>query len=123
MKILTPEPCDDILGAPADMAPGECEGLPVQYQHTENGTFAISLWMPDPLELAALAGGAGLALWVRAQGRQHPVVALSVFSSSPDFDFVSGEDAIRGALLETARLRAENDQLRAMLATDMRNPQ
>ena len=79
MKIINHSACNAVIGAPEDMQDGSCESLPVAYQTTNDGTFAVSFWEPDATELAVLAQGGGIALWVRAQGRQHPVVAVGTY--------------------------------------------
>lgn len=70
--------CTDLLGAPSDMPEPDCEKLPVHYEDTEFGKFAVSYWRPTPEELLAITQGAIIQLWVRAPGRQHPVVAITV---------------------------------------------
>ncbi len=66
-----------VLGAPQDWKDdGSCVGLPVRDVATPEGPFMVSAWEPTPDELAALARGETLKLWIR--GTSHPVVALSV---------------------------------------------
>lgn len=83
MKILNHPACTHQLGAPSDMQDGSCDALPVMYQTTEHGQFAVSFWQPEPDDLAELLAGGGINLWVRAPGRQHPVVALGTFPQPP----------------------------------------
>jgi hypothetical protein len=77
MEIINHPACTHSLGAPADMQDGSCEALPVAYQETDHGVFALSFWKPTPEELADLNSGRAIVLGVRAVGRQHPVVFLS----------------------------------------------
>lgn len=83
MKIINHESCETIIGAPSDMQDGSCEGLPVRYEETEHGTFAVSYWQPEPADMALIMGGGLITLHVRAPGRQHPVVALGVQLDAP----------------------------------------
>lgn len=78
MKIVNHPSCTHQLGAPSDMDDGSCETLPVRYEETNYGTFAVSYWQPEAEELELLLAGGALTLHIRAQGRQHPVVALGV---------------------------------------------
>jgi hypothetical protein len=77
MDIQRHPSCTHELGAPSDMQDGSCSALPVAYQETEYGTFALSFWKPDAAELAALNAGGAVVLGVRAIGRQHPVVFMT----------------------------------------------
>lgn len=86
MKILNHPACTHQLGAPSDMQDGSCDALPVMYQTTEHGTFAISFWQPDAEELVELLAGGGIALHVRAPGRQHPVVMVGTFPCPDGFE-------------------------------------
>lgn len=77
MEIFKHPACTNHIGAPSDMQDGSCETLPVMYEQSEHGIFAVSFWKPTPQELADLNRGCTVALGVRAVGRQHPVVWLS----------------------------------------------
>lgn len=77
MEIYHHPACTHTLGAPADMQDGSCDALPVAYQDTEHGRFAVSFWLPSAEELAELNAGQPVALGVRAVGRQHPVVFVA----------------------------------------------
>lgn len=77
MDIIQHKLCDTIIGAPSDMLE-TCGALPVLTRKDENGTWAISFWKPEPAELAVLLNQGTIALWVRASGRQHPVVSMGV---------------------------------------------
>ncbi len=82
MDIINHPCCTRIIGAPADMLAGDgtngtCSGLPVAEVTDEYGTWSVSFWKPTPEELARVTAGGTVALWVRASGRQHPVVALN----------------------------------------------
>lgn len=125
MKILNHPACTHQLGAPSDMQDGSCDALPVMYQTTEHGTFAVSFWQPDADDLAELLAGGGINLWVRAPGRQHPVVALGTFPAQEqpqDKDVALFKECARvfgasSALSEVravwlTRIRAENKTLR-----------
>ncbi len=76
MEIINHPLCDQVIGAPSDMQDGVCSALPVANHEDEHGKWAISFWKPDEVELAMLNAGGTIALWVRAPGRQHPVVAV-----------------------------------------------
>jgi hypothetical protein len=78
MDIVKHPLCTHLLGKPSDLTDTQCAALPIIYEETEEGIFAVSFWRPTPEELAQLNAGEHIALWVRAIGRQHPVVALSV---------------------------------------------
>lgn len=117
MKIVKHPACTEVIGAPADMQDGSCEGLPVMYQTTEHGQFAVSFWQPEPDDLAELLAGGGIALHVRAAGRQHPVVMVGTFPC-PD-GFVASGTAMEGLAErwygpvreELAKAQAENKAL------------
>jgi len=102
MKIINHPSCTDSLGAPSDMQDGSCSALPVRYEKTEHGMFAVSYWLPEAAELAAIMAGGGVELWVRAPGRQHPVVAVGTFDSIGTFEPAASLDAgiemIRGVV-------------------------
>lgn len=82
MNIINHPLCTTVIGAPADMRDGSCEGLPVAYDMDKHGTWAVSFWKPDPAELAIINEGGTVALYVRAQGRQHPVVGMGAYPES-----------------------------------------
>jgi hypothetical protein len=77
MEIFHHPACTHNLVAPSDMQDGSCEALPVMYEETPHGVFAVSFWKPTADELKSLNSGSAIALGVRAVGRQHPVVWLS----------------------------------------------
>jgi hypothetical protein len=81
MEIYRHALCNSEIGKPSDMTDETCSSLPVHYRDTEDGRFAISFWKPTADELAGLNAGHCVTLWVRAIGRQHPVVALSTVES------------------------------------------
>ena len=78
MKIINHPLCTTWIGAPSDMQ-DDCSALPVAYRTDEHGIWAVSFWKPDAAELATLVADGGIALHVRAAGRQHPVVAMGVY--------------------------------------------
>jgi hypothetical protein len=78
MNILNHKNCTTSIGAPADMPAPDCVPLPVHYLDTPDGIFAVSYWEPTKEELIELNNSKPVVLLVRAQGRQHPVVALTV---------------------------------------------
>lgn len=78
MEILRHPLCVTELDPPADMRDGSCEPLPIAICTDEHGMWSISFWKPDTDELAKLQAGGAIALWVRATGRQHPVVGLGI---------------------------------------------
>jgi hypothetical protein len=78
MEIMDHPLCTTTIGAPSDMQDGSCSPLPVAMHRDEHGTWSISFWKPGPEELAQLSAGGSIQLWVRAVGRQHPVVAVGV---------------------------------------------
>jgi len=123
MKIINHPACTHQLGAPSDMQDGSCDALPVMYQDTEHGQFAVSFWQPEPDDLAELLAGGGINLRVRAPGRQHPVVALGTFPAPPvtqeqeSFILMGRRAGKTEALLHAAqahanKLAAENKALR-----------
>lgn len=68
-----------ILGAPKDWnaeRDGACGGLPVRREIEAGCPVWVSAWIPTPDELAALANGAQVNLYV--WGVQHPPVAVTV---------------------------------------------
>lgn len=79
MNIINHPLCTAVIGAPADMQDGSCEGLPVAYDTDQYGTWAVSFWRPEDGELATLNDNGVITLYVRATGRQHPVVGLGVY--------------------------------------------
>jgi len=66
------------LGAPSnwDQSKGECAGLPIMDQETENGPCMISEWQPEANDLKLLNMGMPLHLWIF--GDTHPVVSITV---------------------------------------------
>jgi len=76
LDIIKHPSCTHSLGAPEDMTDEQCASLPVLYEEHEGSTYAISFWKPTETELLELNGGGLVTLFVRAQGRQHPVVGL-----------------------------------------------
>lgn len=83
MKILTHPLCNTSIGAPTDMQDGSCETLPVHQMRDNHGQWSVSFWEPNADELAVLNAGGSIALHVRAVGRQHPVVGMSVQPAEP----------------------------------------
>jgi hypothetical protein len=79
MEFIKHPLCTDSIGAPSDMNDGSCAALPVAYRKDEHGTWAVSFWKPGDGDLQYLLTGGGIALHVRASGRQHPVVAMGVW--------------------------------------------
>lgn len=77
MEILNHPSCTTSIGAPSDMPNPDCSDLPCTIVKDEHGTWTVSYWKPDETELADLNGGGCIALYVRASGRQHPVVGLA----------------------------------------------
>lgn len=73
-----------ILGAPSnwDQSKGECVGLPIMDQDTENGSCMISEWQPEAADLKLLNMGMPIHLWV--YGTTHPVVSISVGQPSQE---------------------------------------
>ena len=76
MKIFKYPLCTHSIGAPSNMQDGSCDALPVCEVENEHGTFTVSFWQPEDDDLADLLAGGSIALWVRAKGRQHPVVSV-----------------------------------------------
>lgn len=66
------------LGAPSnwDHSKGECVGLPIMDQDTENGPCMISEWQPEADDIKLLNMGMPIHLWVYCN--THPVVSISV---------------------------------------------
>lgn len=87
MDIVKHSSCNLLIGAPSDMQDGSCSVLPVHQHQDQNGVWSISFWKPSPEELALLNEGGTIALWVRASGRQHPVVGLETIKGEKDFTF------------------------------------
>lgn len=77
MNIINHPICNRLIGAPADMTDDQCSALPVYDVEDEHGRWSISFWMPSVGELEILKAGGSVALWVRASGRQHPVVGMA----------------------------------------------
>jgi hypothetical protein len=78
MEIFNHSLCTKSLGAPADMPEPDCSALPVVEQITEFGTWSVSFWKPSADEIMVLSEGGTIALWVRAQDDNHPVVGVGV---------------------------------------------
>ena len=78
MLIKRIEGATRVLGAPPDWDGKDmsCGALPVLDVITSEGPFMVSAWEPTPDELARLANGETVKLWVRGTG--HPVVALTI---------------------------------------------
>lgn len=82
MDIINHPLCTSVIGAPADMQDGSCSGLPVAYDSDKYGTWAVSFWKPNAAELAIILEGGTVALYVRASGRQHPVVGMGAYPAA-----------------------------------------
>lgn len=69
---------NDVLGAPKgwDQAQLPCEALPITRTECEGIPAVVSYWKPTENELAILAGGGSIALWVI--GSTMPPVMLAV---------------------------------------------
>jgi uncharacterized membrane protein len=80
MDIIQHPACTETLCAPSDMQDGSCDSLPVAVTEDEHGYWSVSFWKPTQDDLDVLNDGGTIALWVRAKGRQHPVVGLGVDS-------------------------------------------
>lgn len=67
-----------VLGAPGgwDQKAIECGALPVTVTELEGHAVMVSFWKPDATDLAKLAQGGSISLWI--YGQQHPVVAVGV---------------------------------------------
>lgn len=67
-----------VLGAPPgwDQKELPCGALPVTQLLVEGKPAMVSFWKPDESDLAALAKGGMVTLWV--YGASHPVVAVGV---------------------------------------------
>ena len=67
-----------VLGAPKgwDQRNLECGALPVTRSEVRGQPVMISSWTPSPDEIARLAVGAKVALWIF--GNTHPPVAVEV---------------------------------------------
>lgn len=87
MEIVNHSSCNLVIGAPADMSNGACSSLPVLQHQDENGLWSISFWKPSEEELKQLQEGGYIALWVRASGRQHPVVGMSSHPAEITYSF------------------------------------
>ncbi len=78
MDITHNKLCNATLGAPSDMPAPACQPLPVFQYTDEDGPWSASFWQPTPEELKLINAKQPIVLRVRAFGRQHPVVSLSV---------------------------------------------
>lgn len=78
MEIFNHPSCTKVLGAPADMPEPDCSPLPITEHVDKFGTWSVSFWKPDADEIKALQDGGTIALWVKAQDDEHPVVGVSV---------------------------------------------
>jgi hypothetical protein len=69
-----------VLGAPAgwDQTKLPCGALPITRVDIEGQDAVLSYWKPTPDELAQLAAGAAIVLWV--VGETMPPVSLTVES-------------------------------------------
>ncbi len=67
-----------VLGAPPgwDQKELPCGALPITRVQMEGKPAMVSFWKPDAADLAVLAEGGTVALWV--YGEVHPVVAVGV---------------------------------------------
>jgi hypothetical protein len=122
MKIINHPLCTTTIGAPADMQDGSCDALPVLYTADTHGLWAVSFWMPDAAELAMLNAGGGINLYVRAVGRQHPVVGLGTYPADvPSTPPVSAaaykavRDDLRGTVVTLASTQRQLAGARAAL--------
>jgi hypothetical protein len=66
------------IGAPIgwDQSQVPCDALAVTDQVVEGEPVMVSFWRPTAEELAQLAAGGTVSLWI--YGSQHPVVAMGV---------------------------------------------
>lgn len=67
-----------VLGAPADWNQSElaCDALAIVDQTVEGQPVMVSFWRPTAEEIAQLAAGGTVSLWI--YGNRHPVVAMGV---------------------------------------------
>lgn len=68
-----------VLGQPVDWneeRDGKCAGLPIRDQVVGGQRVMVSAWTPTPDELAAIAAGAHVLLFVWSVG--HPPVSIGV---------------------------------------------
>jgi hypothetical protein len=78
MNIYEHKICTKVLAPPSDMPEPDCSPLPVAERTDDDGVWSISFWKPDEEEIKALQEGGTIALWVRAQDEEHPVVGVAV---------------------------------------------
>lgn len=78
MEIINHPSCTKILSAPEDMPEPDCSPLPVAEHTDEFGTWSISFWKPSAEEIEVLRAGGTIALWVKAQDDDHPVVGVAI---------------------------------------------
>lgn len=78
MDIIEHPACTEVLGPPSDINDGSCENLPIATYEDKDGPWCVSFWKPSADELAVLNDGGTIAIHIRAKGRQHPVIGLSV---------------------------------------------
>lgn len=90
MEIINHPFCNQVIGAPADMKPGNgidpgtCGNLPVYGYRNDEGQWSASFWRPSEEEIQQLTLGGYIVLNVRASGRQHPVIAMGIEGYHPD---------------------------------------
>lgn len=77
MEIFNHPYCTHVLAPPKNMQ-NDCSPLPVAEIESEDGIWTASFWKPSPQELSSLLSNGCVVLLVRARGRQHPVVSLTV---------------------------------------------
>lgn len=60
---------------------GHCATLPIRDAITPDGRhWMISAWEPSEAEIKAILRGESIKLWI--EGKNHPVVAMSVFNDN-----------------------------------------
>lgn len=78
MDIVNHSLCTRVLEAPADMPEPDCGKLPVAEFNDRYGNWMVSFWKPSKEEIAELAEGGTITLYVRADTDEaHPVVGLA----------------------------------------------
>lgn len=75
MDIFQHPLCTESIGAPSDME--DCQPLPVATYVDGDGKWTVSFWKPTPEDIKNLLANGSIALFVRASGRQHPVVSVT----------------------------------------------
>lgn len=76
MQIINHPYATHVIGKPSDLTDDQCAPLPVGYIDAPEGPFTVSFWQPTALDLVNLNAGGCVTLFVRAAGRQHPVVSV-----------------------------------------------